>query len=161
MMTLEISTPNPFEVLGEIVDAKFMPNRERMFRVGEYLINMVKTNFLAGGRPDRWKPSKKNPLTMIGSGALMNSGRISTLTDDTVRVTFGEGLPYARIHQTGGIIKHPGSKKFQVFEVGGQVVFTHGTKAHDIPMPKRRYVNIPPTEVAGIIRTYNTSTQGV
>jgi phage gpG-like protein len=49
-------------------------------------------------------------------------------------------VPYGAIHEYGGVIHHPGSEKFQVFEADGTMVFTHGTRPHDIPIPERSYL---------------------
>ena len=50
------------------------------------------------------------------------------------------GVPYARIHEFGGVIKHPGSSKFQAWQGPNGMVFTHGTRPHTIPMPERSYM---------------------
>ena len=47
---------------------------------------------------------------------------------------------YARIHEFGGVIKHPGSSKFQAWQSGDGWVYTHFTRPHDIPMPERSYL---------------------
>jgi phage gpG-like protein len=51
-----------------------------------------------------------------------------------------ERVPYARIHNEGGTIKHPGSNKFQAFGFGDGMVFTHYTKPHDIQIPRRQFM---------------------
>ena len=59
-------------------------------------------------------------------------------------------VPYARIHEYGGIIHHPGSDKLQAWRgapdasrfgerISG-MVFTRRTRPHDIPMPERSYL---------------------
>lgn len=61
---------------------------------------------------------------------------------DTISGTvFSRGVVYARIQEFGGIIKHPGSSKFQAF-MGreGKMVFTHFTRPHPIPIPERSYM---------------------
>ena len=143
----------------QIVDSRIKPSREKMYRVGEAIINIVKGNFLVSGRPEAW-PKRRDGSTsqLIKSGRLVNSLRIGMLDETSVTVIAGEGIPYAAIHQTGGIINHPGSKKFQVFEIGGQIVFTRGTKPHKIPIPQRRYMNIPPDEQNTIKQAYLTPT---
>ena len=56
-------------------------------------------------------------------------------------------VPYAKIHNEGGTIHHPGSDKLQAFlaegedmPIGGDIIFRRGTKAHDIVIPKRKYL---------------------
>lgn len=58
----------------------------------------------------------------------------------TYKVASGGNIPYAAIHEYGGTIHHPGSNKFQAFEVGGSMVFTNKTAPHDITMPERSYM---------------------
>lgn len=53
---------------------------------------------------------------------------------------YGSRVVYAAIHEFGGTIKHPGSTKMQAFQIGGHKVVAHGTKPHDIPIPKRPYL---------------------
>ena len=61
-------------------------------------------------------------------------------------------VPYAAIHQFGGTIEHPGSDKFQAFEIGGQWVYTHGTKPHPITIPARPYMMFQDADVEQIIQ---------
>jgi phage gpG-like protein len=49
-------------------------------------------------------------------------------------------VPYASIHEYGGIINHPGSSKFQAFDISGQTIFTHFTRPHTITIPERSYM---------------------
>ena len=56
------------------------------------------------------------------------------------KVASGGNIPYAAIHEYGGVINHPGSDKFQAWNGPNGMVFTHGTKPHSIPMPERSYM---------------------
>jgi hypothetical protein len=48
---------------------------------------------------------------------------------------------YARIHEQGGTIHHPGSVgKLQVFQAGGKTIFATRTKPHAIRIPARPYL---------------------
>ena len=58
----------------------------------------------------------------------------------TAMVYSAGDVKYAAIHEYGGVIHHPGSYKFQVFKIGGKTIFTHGTVAHDIPIPMRSFM---------------------
>jgi phage gpG-like protein len=84
--------------------------------IGELIIESVHQNFLVGGRPEQWVESKHvmshsgpqiaEPAftrTLIGTGVLMNSEKMR-VGGNFVEVTWGEGLPYAKIHQFGGVI---------------------------------------------------------
>src|SRR5258706_1129383 len=82
---------------------------EKWNEVGEVLLKSVRENFEKGGRPTQWIPSKKLSMrggkTLIESGALMNSGHISSQSENHVELEWGQGLPYALIHQMGGVIE--------------------------------------------------------
>ena len=55
---------------------------------------------------------------------------------------YGSKLPYAAIHEFGGIINHPGSMEVQAWRGSkGELVVTRGTKPHPIPIPQRAYLN--------------------
>ena len=56
------------------------------------------------------------------------------------KVASGGNIPYAAIHEYGGVIQHPGSDKFQAWDGPGGPVFTHGTKPHSITIPERSYM---------------------
>jgi len=75
----------------------------------------------------------------------------TTITNDGVegRVYVGADVPYAAIHEYGGIIHHPGGTPYFIGK-DGQPVFVSKetalgarlpvTKPHDIPMPERSYM---------------------
>lgn len=156
MITFSVDASG-IEELVQIVNHEFMPSREKMYRVGEAIINIVKANFLAGGRPEKWPARKDGSTSMLmKSGKLVNSLHISALDEAMVEVRPGN-LPYAGIHNFGGVINHPGSQKMQAFEVGGQLIVTHGTKPHKIPIPQRKYLTIPPDERQTLVRAYTAS----
>ena len=69
----------------------------------------------------------------------MRSGRWEASENQT-RIVWGEGIPYAAIHNFGGVIQHPGSSKLQVFTLNGKTVYTRFTKPHAIPIPQRMYM---------------------
>lgn len=79
----------------------------------------------------------------VRSGKLLNSIQ-SQLIENTATVygrVFTQGVPYAAIHEFGGVIHHPGSSKFQSWQGPAGWVYTNFTRPHDIPMPKRSYMN--------------------
>lgn len=61
----------------------------------------------------------------------------------------GRGVPYAKIHEFGGVINHPGGTAYFVPK-GGRAVFVSNasalaatlprTRPHPIPMPERSYM---------------------
>jgi len=100
------------------------------------VINSIHQNFIAGGRPEGWKPTVLGNKPLMGSGALMNSAQVSSQSDVHVEVTVGQGLPYTYIHQFGGTIT---AKKapYLKFKMGDQWV-----SKKSVTIPARRYVRI-------------------
>jgi phage gpG-like protein len=76
------------------------------------------------------------------TGRLYNSIQ-SQLIENTTAI-YGRvstsGVPYAAIHEFGGVIKHPGSSKFQAWQSPGGWVYARMTRPHDIPSPERSYM---------------------
>lgn len=119
---------------------------EAMEKVATIMYESVQQNFITGGRPTQWTPLKSYELSGSMASHLMQSGYMfeniqlewdgqsATVFIDTARV------PYAAIHNFGGVIQHPGSSKFQAFEYGGGMVYTWFTKAHAIPIPQRQFM---------------------
>ena len=126
-----------------------------MGKVVDIMYRSVQENFIAGGRPNQWEPLKP----FGESSHLMKSGNmfqnIMLRWSDREAVVFIDTakVPYAAIHNFGGTIKHPGSSKFQAFEYGGGMVYTWGTKPHDIPMPKRQFMMFQEEDKAKILQT--------
>lgn len=73
--------------------------------IGNELIASRVQTFNQGGRPSPWPISRaaqeQGRQTMIASGALRDSGEITQQTEDSVEVSFGEGLVYSIFHQRG------------------------------------------------------------
>lgn len=105
------------------------------------------------------------------SGGVLNA-RTGTLRDSIhteisdssagVMATVGTNVVYARIHEYGGIIHHPGGTAFYLggdgmahFVSNDAMMFTGSlprTKPHDIPMPERSYLRSTLAERADEIR---------
>lgn len=91
---------------------EIQPLDEAMKGIAERMYRSVQQNFLEGGRPTKWIP-RSTRLTspympgrlLMGSGALYDSINRNS-GDSWAEVWAGFGLPYARIHQTGGVT-HP------------------------------------------------------
>lgn len=102
-------------------------------------------NFAREGRPMRWQRLKDTTLKARAkkgrSGKILQVKRqllssINSRSTDT-KAIIGTNKPYARIHNEGGTIKHPGG--------------------HDIKMPKRPFLRLLRKERANIfdkIRKY-------
>lgn len=155
MFSVSIEAGGLIQRLGALAARASEIPRQVFEDIGTLLVESVHMNFEVGGRPQPWTPSKRvlkeGGQTLVQSGALMNSVAVSAIGDNFVEVGMGEGLPYALIHQFGGTIDHPGSDKFQVFEMDGHMIFTHHTKAHTIELKARRYFRIQDTDADGIL----------
>ncbi len=130
--------------------------------VGRIAVNHFEENFEKGGFVDntleKWDNRKDNKDPgrgiLIGkqSGRLMRSIRVISATRNGVIV--GTSLPYARIHNRGGTINHPGGTAF--FIKDKRAVFVRNktaaryrqlhkkdlprTRAHKITIPQRRFL---------------------
>lgn len=130
-----------------------------MQEIADVMFRSVQQNFIAGGRPDQWAPLM--PLGqsshLYRTGNLFESLQLAwdkssaTVFIDTARI------PYAAILNFGGIIKHPGSSKFQAFDLGGKMIYTHGTKAHDIPIPARPFMVFQEEDKEQILQTLSNA----
>jgi phage gpG-like protein len=104
------------------------------------------------GRRGRYVPSTPGTAPGTRSGRLRNS--ITTSKVGPLRRAVGTNVKYARIHELGGVINHPGgtpyiivgpgraafisNKKAAQIEGKGQQV--KRTRAHPITMPKRPFL---------------------
>ena len=104
--------------------------------------------------PETKRPNPRGSL-MIRSGALVSTIRPSLVTASEVRISAGgPRVPYAQIHNEGGIINHPGGTPWTMIKEGDvlQPVWVSKkrtqqtgrkypvTKPHPIPMPKRQFM---------------------
>ena len=81
-----------------------LENPEKVLKeCGLVLLRSVARNFKAGGRPVRWRPSKRalreGGKTLIDTARLKNSMTMRVLGRS---LTVGTNVKYARIHQLGG-----------------------------------------------------------
>lgn len=122
--------------------------------------------------PDTKRPVRNGSL-MVRSGALMASIKPHEISRERVTISAGsEKVPYAKIHNEGGAIKHPGGTPYFVIgkkEEEKSILWTskekatawaakHGrslpvTKQHDIIMPKRQFMGMTDDLVDEIIKT--------
>lgn len=125
-----------------------------MEQIRDIMFASVQQNFITGGRPTQWEPLQPFglPSHLYQSGAMFDSIQVehdrnhASVFIDTAR------MPYAAIHNYGGTIKHPGSKKFQAFQYGDAMVFTYGTKAHDIRIPQRQFMMFQEEDKTAILQ---------
>lgn len=132
----------------------------------------IKKNFEVGGRPTPWKPSKKNKKTrgtktLVVSGALSSPSAVRDDAEGSVTlITNPLTRAYARIHQEGGTIYHPGRHlRFRVKtykDKSKRTVFA-GVKhkrlskitwsqPYTVVMPARPYMVIPQEDIAGWVK---------
>jgi phage gpG-like protein len=149
--------------------------------IGDLMVASVDRNFEAEGRPEKWAPLKPATVRRKAkagkSRILLWSGKLAASIASGVdvsngKVTLGSTLPYARIHQQGGVIERKAKegtlrlrtdargdllrqgasgrkKNLAVFATKNHVraverAFTSG--AYDIPMPARPYLVMQPGE---------------
>ncbi|WP_306353694.1 phage virion morphogenesis protein [Flavobacterium sp. '19STA2R22 D10 B1'] len=149
-------TPEEFETMLKHKAAVIQDYASNTFptNAGNITLRFINGNFRAGGFQgtnfQRWKKSnKKNGTTMVKSGAL----RIATYyTTQNGQVTMKNNLPYAKIHNEGGVINKPSRKASLNFKISsnGNSRFSKAKKAnfqqdvkimaHKITIPKRQFM---------------------
>lgn len=118
--------------------------------VAALMLNSTRKTFEVGGRPGRWQALKRGgPAMLRRSGGLLRTLR-AEVSPFSATVVMGEGVPYAKIHQYGGTIPHPGSSKFQRFIVEGKWISTNFTRPHPIVMPPRPYLLFQAEDIEAI-----------
>ena len=113
---------------------QFQPLGNVMQSLSKRIGDDIRNDVAQGGNP-AW-PDRVHPPGKAQLGYIPRTLQ-TTWGNNFARASFGGGIPYAMIHEFGGIIRHPGSDKLQVFQLGDKIIFTHHTKAHDIPIPQR------------------------
>lgn len=106
---------------------------------------------------EKWKPSKyverenakrgKSRFTLQKTGKLRKSIRYGTAGN---MIRFYSNMPYAEIHNTGGVINHPGGTAYFYDKEKKQPVWVNNrtaygknyprTKPHDIKIPQRQFI---------------------
>jgi len=137
----------PLETRIRLISQLGESMKPQMQRIAEMLLESNLVSLDAGGRPTAFRPNKTGTLPLGGrSGHIGRSEHIASVGDFSA-VLEASGERFNAIHQLGGTINHPGSKKFQVFKIGSSLIFTHGTKPHPILIPARRYFRIQDEDV--------------
>lgn len=104
--------------------------------------------------PQTKKIVRKGSL-LVRSSKLVNSIRPSLVTADRVRISAGNAkVPYAKIHNDGGIINHPGGTAFMQLKKEKRFAWVSNKKAagtnlprtrpHQIPIPRRQFMEHSP-----------------
>jgi phage gpG-like protein len=146
--------------LADIKKAAKMVLNNAPRAVGVLAVNHFKSNFEKGGFDNgtvkTWNKRKndKTPgrATLVKAGHLRDSIRV--VRANTSSVTIGSSKVYAKIHNEGGTINHPGGTSYFVKEQ--KAIFVKNTTAsrfasifgrklqvtqpHKIPMPQRQFI---------------------
>lgn len=101
MITIEFSQVELQARLGDIL-GRLRDGRPAWERIGELLRNSIRENFLAGGRPEAWPPSRRalaqRGQTLLDTGLLYNS---FTPVAQPNGVAVGTNVVYAAAHNFG------------------------------------------------------------
>lgn len=130
--------------------------------MGAEAVRHIKENFRQGGFVDEtlepWKPRKNDKdqgrgiLIGKGTGHLFKDIRVLQKLINGVKV--GTTLPYARIHNDGGTIQHPGGtaffkKKGEIAYVSNRVALALATAGRKLPRTKAHRITIPARKFIG------------
>jgi len=137
--------------------------------LGAEAVRHTKENFRQGGFVDSslnpWPKRKRDPDpgrgTLIGKGTahLFRDVRILSRTNNMV--TVGTTLPYARIHNDGGTISHPGGTAFfkkkdgELAWVSNQVAARLATAGRKLPRTKPHLIQMPQRKFLGQSKSLN------
>lgn len=102
-----------------------------------------------------WNPSEYVKRTRSGGKLLAKTGALRRSVKYKIigtRIEFSSRLPYAQIHNQGGVINHPGGTAY--FKKKGETIWISNrkaagkkyprTKAHKINIPQRQFVGAHP-----------------
>jgi phage gpG-like protein len=119
-------------------------------KTSQIMVRGIQGNFLAGGRPKKWKQRKDGrPSHLMGTPPRLLNSVVGSFSDSYADVEMAN-----TIHNLGGVIQHPGSDLLQVFQINGRVVFTHHTKPHKIFMPQRQYAILAQETIDEIVELF-------
>lgn len=142
--------------------------------MGAEAVRHTKENFRQGGFMDAsleaWAKRKNDSDPgrgiLIGkqSGHLFKDIRVLSRTDNSV--TVGTTLPYARIHNDGGTINHPGGTAF--FKKDGKLAFVSNrtasrlaTAGHKLPRTRAHIIRIPQRKFLGVSKVLTTNLKAI
>jgi len=147
MISLDMKLDKEFKIhMNDLIDRLAKP-KQALKECGLVLLRSIEKNFKAGGRPMRWKASKRAAATG-GGKTLVDTGRLkSSITMDATNTELkvGTNVKYAAIHQLGGtvpghIILPKRAKALRWFDKSGTVRFAKKVTIPKITMPKRPFL---------------------
>lgn len=115
--------------------------------ISEMMFKSVHRNFDFEGRPTPWEPLKysRQETPLVLSGRLRNS--IYQKSDESsAEVGVPSSIPYAFIHNFGGVINHPGTQNG--FGKGIPI------PPHPIRIPKREYMMFQDEDIQDILNKF-------
>jgi len=124
----------------------------------------INLNFASQGRPVKWRKKAKPDGRAILTG---RTGRLQRTINVEIdygnnSIKMGSNLPYAKIHQEGGVINMPARKMRLRTKRSGQSVFaskrhkaTRETtaRAYKITIPARPFLTIPAVDLPRIVNS--------
>ena len=101
---------------------------------------------------NKWKPSEYVKRTRSGGKLLVKTGALRLSIAYKIigaRIEFSSRLPYAQIHNQGGVINHPGGTAY--FKKKGETIWISNRKAagKNYPRTKPHKINIPQRQFVG------------
>lgn len=144
-------------ITGTLPDFEVTDFDEPLHEAANIMLTSVRENFAAGGRPVTWPVLARTgfPSHLVDSGELAGS-IMAEVGGDYAEVH--TDVPYAAIHNFGGVIQHPGSQMFQAFTIGGKWVFTQHTRPHPIHIPQREFMMFQQEDIDRIITLFQDYT---
>lgn len=157
MVRLQISVKDDLQVV-RAVEQRLHDLRPVLRLLGTMARTAIVRNFEVGGRPTRWKISKRveksGGQTLVKSARLKDSIAGAQPQVDDTSVMLGTTVAYAAIHNFGGVIKRRARSQTLAFGKGGFISRkfagrrkTGATKiaiaeigAHEIHMPRREFM---------------------
>ena len=142
---------NKIKSLGEII------KKEALAVLKVEAVSSIQKNFEQGGRPAKWEKSKKRKgKTLIKSGNMM---KVTAMVDEGAAAVIITSNPlaqaYSRIQNEGGTIQiKAGTKNGKSVFAGREHkrgVKEVTAKAHQIKIPARPYLVIPPEDFPQIL----------
>lgn len=121
-----------------------------MVQMKEVVLDSIRQNFEAGGRPTAWAPLKYRQGTPLTDTGFLRGSITGEVTATSVVV--GTNVPYAAIHNYGGTIQIPEivpktGKALRWIGGDGQVHFAARTRAHPVVIPQREFMVLQDSDI--------------
>ena len=127
----------------------------------QLMLQSVRQNFFAGGRPNTWAPLRKTgePSHLYKSGKLVE--QIGSHHGSDFSEVYVSDVPYAAIQNFGGTIHwHKESDKLQTFQIGDKWISSRHIQPHDITIEARPFMLFQDEDVVKIQTLFGESIIG-